>query len=186
MIVEQLRYGSAASCRNFYRRNVLPSQFQTLQGSAPVNCEVGTNNHKLLQKERSPGVIPGFVWFRVPKVAPGIARRLRWWVNLGRTNGVTNSVVYCGESGRRMSNNSAAQKLAQKRSLRGRPMLQLRQEPPEVRGRQSLSIALRAHIWYRQGQAVCSAKCNHLRHRASQKPQRLGCVAAFFATKNVE
>jgi hypothetical protein len=31
------------------------------------------------QKERSPGVSPGFVWFRVPKEAPGITRRPRWW-----------------------------------------------------------------------------------------------------------
>jgi hypothetical protein len=33
----------------------------------------------LLQKERSPGIYPGFVWFRVPKVAPGKTRHLRWW-----------------------------------------------------------------------------------------------------------
>ncbi len=151
-----------------------------------MNYELRTNNYELLQKERSPGSLPGFVWFRVPKVAPGIARRLRWWVNLGRTNGVTNSVVYCGESDRRTCNNGAAQELAQKRSLRGRPTLQLRQQPPEIRGRQSLRITLHAHILHWQGQAVCSAKCNHLRHRASQKPRRLGCVAASFAMKIAE
>jgi hypothetical protein len=54
-----------------------------------------------LQKDRSPGFRPGFVWFRVPKVAPGSTRYLRWWDNLGGHYGDTNGVVCYGELCRR-------------------------------------------------------------------------------------
>ncbi len=44
-----------------------------------LNCELPFATGNSLQKERSPGVNPGFVWFRVPRVAPGITRRHRGW-----------------------------------------------------------------------------------------------------------
>jgi len=50
--------------------NFLPSTFHGGLTASKGNCP---------QKERSPGISPGSVWFRVPREAPGMARRLRWW-----------------------------------------------------------------------------------------------------------
>jgi hypothetical protein len=87
-----------------------------------------------LQKERSPGISPGSVWFRVPKVAPGITRRLRWWGNLGRIYGADYNVVCYGETFRGASSDGANQKLTQKNALRRRTQASLRKEAAVIGG----------------------------------------------------
>ena len=44
-----------------------------LDGASP-------SQERSCQKERSPDIGPGLVWFRVPKTASGTNRHLRWWV----------------------------------------------------------------------------------------------------------
>src|SRR6266702_2722573 len=67
-----------------------PQPFGVVSLKIEVLCDacLGYAGNRHLQKERSPGSLPGFVWFRVPKLAPqflansggGLELHL-WWVS---------------------------------------------------------------------------------------------------------
>jgi hypothetical protein len=74
-------------------------------------------------------------------MAPGITRRLRWWVISGRTDGVRYSVVCYGELFCWSGSERATQKPAQDGALRMRPQAQVSEKATDFTGRETLQIA---------------------------------------------
>jgi hypothetical protein len=48
--------------------------YQSLLGAPTIESRNSSHESRTTHKERSPGLCPGFVWFRVPKGASGITR----------------------------------------------------------------------------------------------------------------